>query len=370
MRFLPLVFINLRRHWLRACIGAAGISIGVAAMMTIVGIVHGSIGMFENILSLDSQYVVFERNVSDLFFSSVPAADIAAVQADQDVAAVHPLLFGLVTAPGAPVVTCFGLNSDDPRLARAEWIEGSSATFGQIPGSVYLGIRARDFLHPTPAGTVVIGTRTFRVGGVFRMSNGFEDGGVFLPLRDAQEYFSRMGVASILAVRLQSYAAGTEFRRRFEATHPRLAVLENNEFSRSYNSFRILRATSWAVGACAFILGGLGVANTMLLSVFGRIRELAILRVNGFSGIQVAGLIFSEALVMALVGLLLGGLAGKLVLGVLPRLPFLQGYVQPELDALTLATVAGMAVLTAIGGALYPAWYATRIEAAEALRYE
>ena len=252
MRFLPLVFINLRRHWLRAGFGAAGIGIGVAAMMTIVGIVHGAIGMFEHILSLDSQQVVFERNVSDLFFSSVPAADIAALAADPAVAAVHPLLFGRVTAPGAPVVTCFGLAADDPRLARAEWIEGTPGEFARRPGAVYLGERARDFLHPAPDGSVAIGTRTFRVGGVFRLKNGFEDGGVFLPLAEAQEYFSRPGVASLVAVRLQDYATGSDFRRRFEAAHPRLAVLENNEFSRSYNSFRILRATSWAIGACAF----------------------------------------------------------------------------------------------------------------------
>jgi putative ABC transport system permease protein len=33
------------------------------------------------------------------------------------------------------------------------------------------------------------------------------------------------------------------------------------------------------------MLGGLGVANTMIMSVFTRIREIAILRVNGFSNL-------------------------------------------------------------------------------------
>ena len=83
-----------------------------------------------------------------------------------------------------------------------------------------------------------------------------------------------------------------------------------------------------------------------------------------------AGLIFGEALLMALAGLVAGGAAGAAVLALLPRVPQLQGYVQPELHPATLATVAALAVLTALGGALYPAWYATRIEAAEALRYE
>ena len=48
MRFLALVVINLRRHRLRALIGVAGIGFGVAAMLTILSIVNGAIGMFED----------------------------------------------------------------------------------------------------------------------------------------------------------------------------------------------------------------------------------------------------------------------------------------------------------------------------------
>ena len=63
MRFLALIFVNLRRHYLRALIGVAGIGFGVAAMLTILSIVHGAIGMFERILAVDSHYLVFEKNV-------------------------------------------------------------------------------------------------------------------------------------------------------------------------------------------------------------------------------------------------------------------------------------------------------------------
>ena len=72
MRFLALIYTNLRRHKLRALLGVAGISFGVAAMLTILAIVHGAIGMFERILAVDSQYLVFEKNVSDLFLAVSP----------------------------------------------------------------------------------------------------------------------------------------------------------------------------------------------------------------------------------------------------------------------------------------------------------
>ena len=79
-------------------------------------------------------------------------------------------------------------------------------------------------------------------------------------------------------------------------------ALENQEFSRSYSQFKILKVTAWAVGGCGLLLGGMGVANTMIMSVFTRIREIAILRVNGFSHPQIGGIIFGESAMVSLFG--------------------------------------------------------------------
>ena len=73
MIFLKLILTNLRRHRIRSLISMAGVAFSVAAMLTVVTILQGAIGMFSSILSSDSQMIVFERNVSDLFFSNVPA---------------------------------------------------------------------------------------------------------------------------------------------------------------------------------------------------------------------------------------------------------------------------------------------------------
>jgi putative ABC transport system permease protein len=339
-------------------------------MLTILAVVGGAIGMFEHILVTDSQYLVFEKNVSDLFFSSVRESDVAEIRARPEVETAQPMLFGIVSSPGFPVITCFGLAADDPRLAKAEWRAGRREDFGVRRGEIFLGSRAAEFLAAKLGGELAVGPRTFRVGGIFKAANGFEDGGVFLPLAEAQDYFQRPGVASVVAVKLRDRAAGAAFKRAVEAAHPGLVALEDREFSQSYSSFRILRATSWAVGVCAFLLGGLGVANTMLMSVFGRIRELAVLRVCGFSQRQVAALIFGEATAIALGGLFVGGALGGAVLAVLPRVPQLQGYVQADVRPGVVAGIVAMALVTAVLGAIYPARFASRIQPVEALRYE
>lgn len=370
MKILSLVFTNLRRHRWRAVIGTAGIAFGVAAMLTILAIVTGAIGMFQRILASDSHYLVFERNVSDLFFSSVTRDQIAAIRARPEVDSAHPVLFGIVSAPDHPVVTCFGIERTDPRLAKAEWRAGRREDFGAREGEIFLGSRAAEFLGAKAGGSVPIGRATFRVGGIFKTENGFEDGGVFLPLAAAQEFFHRSEAASVVTVKLRDERRGADFKKAIEAAETGVIALENREFNSSYNSFKILNFTAWAVGVCAFCLGGLGVANTMLLSVFTRIREIAVLRVCGFSGPQVAALIFGEAAAIAAVGVLVGFAIGFVLLATLERVPQFQGYVQASLDPLVLVGIVATAFVTAAGGAIYPARFASRIQPAEALRYE
>jgi putative ABC transport system permease protein len=370
MRFLTLVVTNLRRHRLRALIGVAGIAFGVAAMLTILAIVTGAIGMFQRILSSDSHYLVFERNVSDLFFSSVTRAQVAAIRGRAEVVEAHPVLFGIVSSPGHPVITCFGIEATDPRLARAVWSAGRAADFGRNAGEIFLGSRAAEFLGAKAGADLEIGRGTFKVGGIFKTENGFEDGGVFLPLAAAQDFFHRGDAASVVTVKLRDESAGPAFKRALEGAESALIALENREFSSSYNSFKILNFTAWAVGICAFCLGGLGVANTMLLSVFSRIREIAVLRVCGFSEGQVAALIFGEAVAIAAVGVVAGFVIGFALLFGLERVPQFHGYVQASVQPLVLCGIVATAFVTAVAGAIYPARFASRIQPADALRYE
>lgn len=370
MRFLTLILTNLRRHRLRALIGVAGIGFGVAAMLTILSLVHGAIGMFERILAVDSHYLVFEKNVSDMFFSSVTDEQVAALRRLSQVDSAQPLLFGLVASGDRPVITCFGLEAGNPRLTKAQWVYGNPAEFGRIPGGIWLGARAADFLGAKSGEKIEVGHGEFTVAGIFRTENGFEDGGVFLPLKDAQAFFSRERISSIVAIKLRDEAQGPAFKAAVEAAHPKLMALENREFNQSYTQFKILNLTAWAVGLCAFLLGGLGVANTMLLSVFSRIREIAVLRVCGFSRRQVAALIFGEAAAIAALGLVAGLALGYGALFALEHTPLLQGYVQAVVKPGMLAGIVVTALCTAVAGAIYPAQFATRIQPAEALRYE
>ncbi len=369
MIFLRLILTNLQRHRIRTFISIAGIAFSVAAMITVVTILQGAIGMFSGILSSDSQLIVFERNVSDLFFSTVSQTAAEQIAKWPLVAHADPVLFGIVSSADHPIITCFGVTAQDARIRKASWIAGNRSDFGIHDDDVVLGARAADFLHANVGSEVPIGHGVFRVIGVLKTANGFEDGGVFMPIASAQRFFHKDG-SSVLTIKLRSGGDADAFKARVKQQFPNLIGLEDAEFTRSYSQFKILKATAWAVGGCGLLLGGLGVANTMIMSVFTRIREIAILRVNGFSNTQIASMIFGESALVSLVGALCGLAVGIVALFGLKLIPALDGYIDVSIRLAVLLIVILLALVTGVAGALYPAIYAMRIRAVEALRFE
>ena len=190
-----------------------------------------------------------------------------------------------------------------------------------------------------------------------------------MPLSAAQNFFHKDG-SSVVTIKLRSKDDAAAFKAQIRQTYPNLIALEDTEFQHSYSQFKILKATAWAVGGCGLILGGLGVANTMIMSVFTRIREIAILRVNGFSNAQIAAMIFGESSCVAAFGAIVGLTIGIVALFALKHVPALDGYVDASMKPLLMLVVVVLALITGIAGALYPAAYAMRIRPVEALRFE
>jgi putative ABC transport system permease protein len=220
MIFLRLILTNLGRHRVRTLISIAGIAFSVAAMLTVVTILQGAVGMFAGLLSADSQLIVFERNISDLFFSSVPEASVKQIQGWSLVEKASPVLFGIVSSQDHPIITCFGVTGDDARIRQATWISGSKEEFGAHPDAIALGERAAEFLHASVGGQVAIGHGNFQVMGIIRTKNGFEDGGVFMPLASAQSFFHKNGTSSVMLVKLKNRSDQACSRRRSNSNFP------------------------------------------------------------------------------------------------------------------------------------------------------
>ncbi len=108
--------------------------------------------------------------------------------------------------------------------------------------------------------------------------------------------------------------------------------------------------------------------NTMAMSVRERIKEVGVLKTLGFTTGKVLSLIVAEAMILSLIGGLIGCLLAAAAVTWVGRTPmfFVQGMTMPPA---ALAISMGIALLIGLISSLFPAWSAARLPITEALRH-
>ena len=157
-------------------------------------------------------------------------------------------------------------------------------------------------------------------------------------------------------------------------------MLVFNKFMKMIDTMSIaLQVLLGLIGALTLAIGGIGLANIMLVSVTQRTREIGVLKSLGATRGQIRFQFLAEAMAIVTAGGVCGVLIAWAVTAGIQTLPLLgplfkdtSGNGDIHLHITRFAVIVSTAVLEAIGlfAGLLPALKASRLDPIEALRYE
>ncbi len=212
-----------------------------------------------------------------------------------------------------------------------------------------------------------------KVVGILNRSGTQDDGTIFVPYKALQNVFGVQGLLTSIGIKVHKDADVSAFEEKLYEL-PDVQVISmaqvKNTISNLVGTARIM---IMSIALIAILIAMIGVMNTILMSVLERYQEIGIMKSMGAGSSQIFRLIWTETVIICLVGGILGallaiGLAAfteAMIRFILPYSP--KGsliLIDFSLVIHSLGIIVGIGLLSGI----YPAFRASRIKPIEAIR--
>jgi ABC-type antimicrobial peptide transport system permease subunit len=358
---------DILRQPVRTLLTLIGIAIAMLAIVLLSAMGEGLVGVVGGMATGTGAHLVGSEADASVDLSAIDQGVVRRIETMDGVRAAEGFLTGYTVMGDLPFFVVFGYEPRGLSIREYEIVEGAPlATSRQI----ILGRVAAENLEKEIGDTVRLFDQAFKVVGIYETGVSFQDGGGVVTLREAQKLFGQPHKISFLGVWLASPSQAESVARRIEGRFPEVSLSRASEFAEGLSDIEMMEAGTWGISLITLIVGGLGMTNTMVMSVFERTREIGVLRALGWRRRRVLGMIIRESVALSLVGSVLGVVGGVLLGEGLNLLPMMQGFFQLTYDPIMFAQAFGTALILGIVGGAYPAWRAANLQPVEALRYE
>lgn len=377
---IKLSFLNLFRRKSRTLLSILGIAIGVSAIIGLISVVNGVFEEYNSVIGGMQGVWVWEKDVLDQTLSHVDASLAGRISSVQGVRTVVPEIWVVPsTIDGKPVglssgslsmTAVYGVDlSKYKRLRSNVWIgeldKGSMLKPGET-GSVIIGKTLADDRDKFIGSSIKVNGKRFRVKGILKSESEMLGSIIFMSLADARN------ISSFPNNKVSSF-----FVELFDPSQDRaiadklgfvlgsgIDVMTTSDMSGimsdTLGSFNIVVIL---VGGLAAFVAGIGIVNTILMSVLERTREIGALMATGWTGLDIMKMIIYESLFIGIIG----GIAG-IVLGFLLS-EAAKSYGLPSLVTQSIVVEAFVfAVGLGLVAGIYPAYRASKLDPIEAIR--
>jgi len=362
-------FRNLWRRRTRTLISATGIGIGVATLVALGGMIAGMTASLNGLAgsSGTGNITVMQRDVADMSMSAVDERIVAQIQAMPQVKSVSPLLMGFIMTSDMPMFIILGLDPNSDAMSHYQLSEGRQI---HRPNEMLVGKAAAETHNLSPGDTLMLYENRYKVVGVYETGVGYEDGGGILALREAQRLLNRPRAASFVFVDVKDPQDADAVVATIDRRFPDVRASLSSEFAQNTDDMQNGQAMLDAIGFLALFVGGIVVANTMMMSIYERTREIGTLRALGWRKARIIGQVVEESLLLCLLSGVIGSVIGVLLMQLLATAPGIGSFLAADWSVGIFARAIILTLIIGLIAGAYPAWRASRLQPVEALRYE
>jgi len=252
-------------------------------------------------------------------------------------------------------------------------LQGRWFTPGQREVVVSNSIHKR-FSHANVGDSIEFGKGVWQVVGVFDAGGTAYESEIWGDVNQMNSDFDRQGVYSSAYLRATDPVTAQALKNRV-GDDQRLKLdssLETEYYERQTSNGAVIRFIGWLVAGIMAIGSSFAAMNTMYAAVAYRSREIATLRVIGFSRPSILTSFVLEAVLLSLIGALVGIVLmlpfNGMTTGTSNQTTFSEVVFSLQMTPMVIITAILFAMVMGLFGGIFPAWHASRREILAALR--
>jgi lipoprotein-releasing system permease protein len=382
-----------------------GIMLGVATLIIVMAVMNGfRHELLQKILGLNGHLLVqpLEKPLTDWAAVSarldkVPGIRLAAPIVEGQALASSPFNAGGVLVRGIRLRDLEKLPSIAHNIKQGTlkgFDEGKGLAIGRRLADE-LSLRAGDNITlVAPRGAVTpMGTmpriKAYKIAAVFEIGmSEYDSAFVFMPLKEAQNYFNRAGDVTAIEVYTDDPDKVDSYRKAVQqaAQRPIFMVDWRQRNATFFTALQVERNVMFLILTLIVLVAALNIVSGLIMLVKDKGQDIAILRTMGATQGAIMRVFLITGAAIGVVGTLVGlGLGVVISLNIesirqflswltstelfSPELYFLS-HLPADMDTSETFAVVVMALMLSLIATLYPSWRAARLDPVEALRYE
>jgi putative ABC transport system permease protein len=387
MNYFGLIIKNPFRNKTRTALAIVGISVGIMVIVALGLVTSGLQSSTQSTLKAGSAEITVlqsgsnnQRGTASGSINASRVTDIKSISGVKDTAGILSVTVNNGTVSSEPSfgsggMTIIGIESSKLNLEGISSVNGT--IFNDNVNEIIIGKSFAENQNKSVGDTTTLFNQTFKITGIYETGNFMTDMGAFMSLTKlqnltAQNQTTNNTKISNILVKVTDNANVTAVSQAIKDAYPNeLSTTTAAEQANRMNSaLNVINEASWAISLLAIFIGGVGVINTMIMSVFERTREIGVLKAVGWKSRRILVMILGESIVLTLIAGVIGTIVGIIAVEVGIMALGAGTILQPVFSLDIFIRAFGIALLVGIIGGIYPAYRASKLAPTEALRYE